>query len=55
MPGEFRGALEVVARAGGNIPEDEFLGNAPAEEHVQPVEELGLPEEVAVLGGSCCV
>ena len=43
--------LQVVGRAGGDLAEDQVLGDPPAEEHDQVVHELLLGLQVAVLLG----
>ena len=49
VAGDLRRALDVVVRAGRDLVEDELLGRAPAEEDGEPVLELGLALERAVL------
>jgi hypothetical protein len=44
------GTLEMVLGARRDIAEDEFLGHAAADEHVEPVQEFGARHEIPILG-----
>jgi hypothetical protein len=49
---DVRRSLQVVLGPGGHVPDDEFLGHPPAEQHVEPVEQLGPRHQITVLGRS---
>ena len=44
------GPLEVVLSPCRDIPEDEFFRDTAAEQHVEPVQELGAGHEISILG-----
>ena len=47
-PGQIGGALEVVGGAGGHLLHEDFLGDAPAEEHRDHLQQALLVLAVAV-------
>lgn len=49
-PGQRCGLLDVVLRSGGDVAEHQPLGGTTAHHHRQPVLELGLGEQIAILG-----
>ncbi len=51
LAGDFRGAFDVVARAGGDVAEENFLGAAAAHQHGERAFEISLRVGVLIVDG----